>query len=85
LNPFPPFIPDFRLSHYKLPKSDDPILRIYLFLDFLEDPASWSSYIKVKTGKKTALSFETMTEINLRDGRVGLALLVVLSITQKGW
>jgi hypothetical protein len=36
LNPFPPLIPDFRLSYYKLPKSDDPILRVYLSSVFLQ-------------------------------------------------
>jgi hypothetical protein len=70
LNPFPPFIPDFRLSHYKLPKSDDQILRAYLSSIFLKTQRVGVAIKRVNTGKKTALGFETIAKINLRGGRV---------------
>jgi hypothetical protein len=84
LNPFPPFIPDFRLNRYRLPISDDPIFRAYLSSLFMKTQLVGVA-IQKELQAKTALGFETTTKINQRDGRVRLALLVCLSITQKGW
>jgi hypothetical protein len=56
LNPFPPFIPNFRLSHYKLLKSDDPILRACLSSIFLKTQLVGVAIKRVNTGKQPHLA-----------------------------